>query len=245
MRTLIWFAFFWGVILISFPALQKAKKLDKDGKKDECEAFVQKWSRWWNGNLLKIAGVKVELRGLENIPDKPVVFVGNHQGNFDIPVLLTHMPKGCSYVAKDAVEKLPIVKDWTYLMRCIYIDRDNFRQSVKALNGAAKMMIEEQRSVVIFPEGTRSRGGDIKRFKGGAFRIATKSKSPIVPFYIHGTYKAMEECNGWIKPANVIVSFLPMIETDGLSKEEQGELHNQAYDVINAERTKVLKELNT
>lgn len=243
MRTLIWFAFFWGIIFISIPALHKAKKLDKAGKIEERDEYVQKWSRWWNSNLLKIAGVKVELRGLENIPDRPVVFIGNHQGNFDIPVLLTHMPKPCSYVAKDAIEKLPIIRGWTYLMRCIYIDRDNFRQSVKALNGAAKMMVEEQRSVVIFPEGTRSRGGDIKRFKGGAFRIATKSKSPIVPFYIEGTYNAMEANKSFIKPANVIVSFLPMIETEGLTKEEQGELHNQAYEVINAERTKVLKEL--
>lgn len=243
MRTIIWFAFFWLIIFISFPALLKAKKLEKIGKKDESQALVQKMSVWWNGTLLKIAGVKVELRGLENIPqDRPVVFVGNHQGNFDIPVLLTHMPKPCSFVAKDAVEKLPIVRDWTYLMRCIYIDRDNFRQSVKALNYAAKMMIAEQRSVVIFPEGTRSRGGDMKRFKGGAFRIATKSKSPVLPFCIEGTYRAMEDGNGWIKPANVIVSFLPIIETANLTKEEQGELHNQAFDLIKAERDKILQE---
>lgn len=244
MRTIIWFAFFWGVIFISFPGLFKAKKLDKEGKIKERDEYVQKWSLWWNRNLLKIAGVKVELRGVENIPkDRPVVFVGNHQGNFDIPVLLAHMPTPCSYVAKDAVEKLPIVKDWTYLMRCIYIDRDNFRQSVKALNGAADMMVKEQRSVVIFPEGTRSRGGDIKRFKGGAFRIATKSKSPVLPFYIEGTYNAMEANKSFIKPANVIVSFLPIIETEGLTKEEKGDLHNQAYEVINEERTRVLQEL--
>lgn len=243
MRTIIWFGFFWGIIIISYPALCKAKKLAKEGKIDESNAIVWKWSRWWNRSLLKIAGCKVELRGLENIPENEgVVFVANHQGNFDIPVLLAWMPYQCSYVAKDAIEKLPIVKDWTYLMKCIYIDRDNFRQSVKALNGAAKMVKEENRSVVIFPEGTRSRGGDIKEFKGGAFRIATKSNARIVPFCIEGTYKSMEASNGWIKPSNVILSFLPPIETKGLTKDEQAELPNQLFDIISAEREKILVE---
>lgn len=242
-RTIAYFSFFWLMVFILIPALNKAKKLEKQGKSQERNEYVQKWSVWWTRNLLKIAGTKVELRGVENIPtDRPVVFVGNHQGNFDIPVLLAWLPQPCSYVAKDAIEKLPIIKDWTYLMRCIYIDRDNFRQSVKALNEAAKMMIAEQRSVVIFPEGTRSRGGEIKRFKGGAFRIATKSNSPILPFCIEGTYKAMESNKNFIKPANVIVSFLPMIETEGLNKEEQSKIPNLAYEAINTERTKILAE---
>ena len=83
-------------------------------------------------------------------------------------------------------------------------------------------LLESGHSLVIFPEGTRSRGDAMQEFKGGAFRIASKSKVPVVPVTIDGSYRAMEaNPTGWlIRPAHVTLTIHPAIPTDGMSREE-------------------------
>lgn len=233
MRTIIWFAYFWGYLLALIPSLHRAERAEREGNTLLRDEIVNREVAKWAGRLLRLAGVKVTVKGLENIPtDEPVVFVSNHQGYFDIPVLLSCLDKPHGLVAKDAVEKLPYIRNWMRLLGCVFIDRSNARQSVSALNDAARWLREDGRSFIIFPEGTRNHGRELLDFKNGAFKIAFKAKAPLVPICIDGTYKAMEARHNFIGPAEVILTILPPIATANLTKEESKEVGSQIKSLI-------------
>lgn len=234
MRTIIWFIYFWFYLLFLIPKMKKAQKLKKQGKIAECDAIVEKEVDKWANSLLKLAGVTLQVEGKENIPDSPAIFVANHQGNFDIPITLTCLGKPMGLIAKIETMKIPLIRDWMELLQCVFIDRNNARQAVTALNAAAENLVDNQRSFIIFPEGTRSRGDKVGEFKSGAFKIAFKAKATIVPVVIDGSYKAMEANKMWIKPALVKVKILAPIETADKSKEEIKALPDKVREIISA-----------
>ncbi len=82
----------------------------------------------------------------ENLPEEPVVFVSNHQGNFDIPLMLTALPRPCGLAAKMELARLPLIRSWMKLLGCVLIDRGNPRQSVAALGEAAERLGQATRS---------------------------------------------------------------------------------------------------
>ena len=220
LRTILWFLYFWLYLIILYPRLRKAQRLEAAGELDARDALVEPQVQRWARSLLRKAGVEVEVSGLENIPGCPAVFVANHQSYFDIPVLLSWLDRPHPLVAKQEIRKLPLIRSWMKLLDCVFIDRENPRQSVAALGEAARNMAERGRSFIIFPEGTRSRGDRVGEFKNGGFRVALKSGAPVVPVVIDGTYRVMEANHMWIHPARVRLRVLPPIPTAGLSKEE-------------------------
>ncbi len=236
MRTIIWFIYFWGYLLLALPKMKKAQRLDAAGELDARDALVEPKIRAWARSLLRLAGVTVEITGLENIPEGAAVFVPNHQSYFDIPVLLAWLDKPHPLVSKVEVKKIPLIRQWMELLGCVFIDRSNARQSVAALGDAAKTMVERRRSLIIFPEGTRSRGETVGEFKNGGFRAALKAGVPLVPVVIDGTYRAMEANHMWIKPAAVKVQVLEPIPTAGMSREETKEIGERVRSLILARR---------
>ena len=220
LRTILWFLYFWLYLIVLYPRLRKAQRLEAAGELDARDALVEPQVQRWARSLLRKAGVEVEVSGLENIPGCPAVFVANHQSYFDIPVLLSWLDRPHPLVAKQEIRKLPLIRSWMKLLDCVFIDRENPRQSVAALGEAARNMAERGRSFIIFPEGTRSRGDRVGEFKNGGFRVALKSGAPVVPVVIDGTYRVMEANHMWILPARVRLRVLPPIPTAGLSKEE-------------------------
>ena len=175
---------------------------------------------------------------IPGLPDETALFVGNHQGNYDIPVILCKLGPLKSIVAKKEIAKIPGIRSWMEHFDCIFMDRDDPRQSLVALNRAQELL-EQGRSVIIFPEGTRSRGPDMAEFKAGALRCALKAGVPVAPFALDGSYKAMEANKGLMRPADVYLHILPKIETAGLSKtqtralsqEVQQSIQNALYDM--------------
>lgn len=238
-RTIIWYIWFFLSLIISVPFTFRVKYLIKKNRIDESEALIYKCTTTWANSLLKIAGVKVNVHGVENIPkDKTVLFVGNHQGNFDIPVYITQIPEVIGFISKIEVEKIPLVRTWMNFMHCIFMDRSNLRKSGEAIIRGVKSL-KAGHSLVIFPEGTRSKGGPMKDFKAGSFKLATKSKSPIIPVTMDGSYKIMEHGDGpWFKPATVNLYIHPAIETASLTKEEQDELPKKVQNIIASKLSK-------
>lgn len=232
-RSIIWYVYFFLSIFLTIPAMFKVKSLTRQGLEEERKAFVQQYTAKWARSLLKLAGVKVTVHGLENLPkDKTVLFIGNHQGNFDIPIYMSQIdvPKG--FVAKIETSKIPGVKTWMEYMHCVFMDRSNIRKAGEAIIHGIKNL-KAGYSMVIFPEGTRSRGDKTGDFKAGSFKLATKSKVPIVPVTMNGSYKIMESTKGpWLTPANVELFIHPMIETSNLSKEELDQLPKKVQSII-------------
>ena len=133
-KTIIWYAYFFLSIPLTIPALIKVKRLEKQGRTDEKVAFVHKFTSNWTRKLLKILNVKVNVHGKENLPkDKNVLFIGNHQGNFDIPIYISciDIPKG--FVAKIELTKMAGVKNWMEYMNCIFMDRSSIRKAGEAI----------------------------------------------------------------------------------------------------------------
>lgn len=240
-RTVIWVVYFFAYLFFAQPMLWKVRKLRKEGNIAEHDRIVRTMVNNWALRLMKLAGASMEVTGKENIPEGPVVFAANHQGYADIPLLLTQLDKPNPLIAKKELEKVPLLRDWMTELNCIFIDRDNARQAMDSLKKANELLSEGY-SVCIFPEGTRSKGGEIKEFKGGTIRLATRAKVPIVPCCIEGTYNMLEANKGFkITPAKLQLHILPAIETADLSREEIKALDERLRSVIKEKRDSLMK----
>ncbi|MEG0771921.1 lysophospholipid acyltransferase family protein [Clostridium sp.] len=232
LRTIIWYTTFATSLIGKIPQMYTVKSLEKKGQIIERDEYIDKVSSKWALNRVKLSGAKVKVFGQENIPsDKPVVFISNHQGNFDIALFMSHINKPKGYIAKIEMNKLPVIRNWMKYMNCVFMDRSNIRKSAEAIVEGVNI-IKKGYSLVIFPEGTRSKGDKIGEFKAGSFKLATKSKAPIIPVTIKGSYKLMEANGSKIKPAEVEIYIHPPIDTAGLSKDELESLPEKVKAII-------------
>ena len=239
-RTIVWMIYFVTYMISTVPMLCKVRKLRREGKTEEHDRIVIGMVDRWANRLMKLAGATFEVTGKENIPEGPVVFAANHQGYADIPLLLTQLDKPHPIIAKKELEKVPLMSDWMTELNCIFIDRENARQAMDSLKKANELLSEGY-SVCIFPEGTRNKGGEIKEFKGGTIRLATRAKVPIVPCCIEGTYNMLEANKGFkITPAKLQLHILPAIETADLSREEIKALDERLRSIIKEKRDSLM-----
>ncbi|MEG0919327.1 MAG: lysophospholipid acyltransferase family protein [Anaerovoracaceae bacterium] len=186
----------------------------------------------WGTKFLEITGCTLEVKGKENLPKEgPVVYMCNHQGYADIIALCAALDTiQFGYIAKEELHQLPLYGKWIERVRSVMIKRDDPREALRAINEGVKL-IEEGFSLMIFPEGTRSRGAEMGEFKKGSMKLATKPEVPVIPISIEGTYKIFEE-NGVLTPADIKVLVHPAISTKGLDKQQQKELHEKIYKII-------------
>jgi 1-acyl-sn-glycerol-3-phosphate acyltransferase len=110
LRTIIWFIYFWAVLIKLIPALYRVKQLQRSGRIQERDKLVDVKVKEWSQSLVKLSGSKITVSGEENIPkDTAVLFVSNHQGNFDIPLLLGYLQKPKAFISKIEVKKMPFI----------------------------------------------------------------------------------------------------------------------------------------
>lgn len=236
-RTIKWYAKLIGSLAINNPKLKKADKLLEEGRKEEYEDFVTKKVSDWAMDRMNDSGAKVNVYGIENLPeDKNILFVSNHQSNFDILLLLAYLPVPKAFVAKVELEKLPFINQWMKRIHCLFMDRNDIKQSAQIIIEGIKQL-KSGINMVIFPEGTRSKTGKLGEFKGGSFKLATKSKCPIVPLTIDGTRNIMEANNYRIKPVTVNLYIHPPIDVTRLSKEEIAQLPETVRETIENDLT--------
>jgi 1-acyl-sn-glycerol-3-phosphate acyltransferase len=156
--------------------------LDPHGK------YVYRINQLWCWMILRIAGISVKIAGLNHIdPNQKYVFMVNHQSNIDIPVLINSLHQfQLRLIAKKELLRVPFFGWAMWASKHITIDRTNPLGAVKTLQ-RAKERIAAGISVVVFPEGTRSRDGKLLRFKKGGFRLAVQTGTAIVPVTINGS----------------------------------------------------------
>lgn len=210
LRTIAVLLYIGYLMLVNIPIVLYWKFSQKIGLRQKFQGpqtVVNIWAR----RLLRLAGVRLERFGEENIITRPALWVGNHQGIVDTILILSELGPLKSIVAKKEVEKIPVANAWMRCFDCIFMDRGNPRETLKSIQKAQKLL-ENGKSVVIFPEGTRSRGPEMLPFKPGAFRCAMKAGVPVVPFVIDDSYKLFES-NGRLKMTRIQLSILPAIET--------------------------------
>ncbi|MCT4685804.1 lysophospholipid acyltransferase family protein [Vallitalea sp.] len=229
-RTIFWFIAFWIYQVYSLFNRFRYWYLGKLGNEEKQLQVLQKTTTKWAKNMVRFTGSKVIVEGVEDIPDRNVLFVSNHQGNFDIPLLMGYIPRLKGFVAKVELEKLPIVSGWMKKLGCLFLDRSNPRQSLKVILKGIEELKKGQ-TLVIFPEGTRSKSNDMGDFKKGSLKLAIKSGVPIVPITINGSYKLLEEKKR-IRKSNVKIIVHPPIYMDDMSKEDKDNLITNVYNIV-------------
>jgi len=222
------------IVLIRFSSYKRKKNdLPKEKYEDLINELVKKWAKF----QIKNTDSKINVYGEENLPQGSVLFVANHQSYFDFGLFLGYIPKNKGFVAKIETEKIPLIRSYMKELRCIFLDRKDLRQAAKTILEGVEILKDDY-SLVIFPEGTRGEDGKMLPFKAGAFKLATKSKVPIVPVTIDGAYKIMPKDSNFIHGTELDITIHDPIYTTNLTTEEEKELSNRIYEIIERAITK-------
>ncbi len=189
-------------------------------------------ARIWAKCILALSNIKVSVKGLSNLkPGRSYIYMPNHMSNFDIPVLQAYLPVQFRWLAKAELYKIPI---FGYAMKragYISIDRFNRKSAIESLNKAAKI-IRDGVSIIIFPEGTRSRTNKIQPFKKGGFFLAVDSGVPIIPIIIRGTERIMPKKQMSIKPGNVTLEITRPINSSDYTRKTKDDLMEKVRDIF-------------
>jgi len=164
----------------------------------------------WAKFTLFTAGIEISVKGLENIPESKTgfVIVSNHQGNFDIPVIMAALPLAAGFIAKQEIAKFPFISSWMRALDCLFINRNRPRESGKKIFDRIRQ--KGKNPIFLFPEGTRSKGPEMGLFKTGSLKLIYQNNSNILPVTINGSYKCFENQNA-IKSSTVEVYFHPIL----------------------------------
>jgi len=188
--------------------------------------------RLWSPILIATGGAKVVVTGQENVdPNRPTIYVSNHQSSLDIPIHFVTVPVNFRYVAKHQLKYVPFVGWYLWYAGHIFVNRGRRDKAIASLDAAAQK-IRNGTSVFLYPEGTRSDDGSVLPFKKGPFALALKSRAPVVPITIEGSGSVMPK-NSWnIKPGPVYVKIGKPIDTTGFAEDDREGLARAVRDVI-------------
>jgi 1-acyl-sn-glycerol-3-phosphate acyltransferase len=179
----------------------------------------------WNRNLLFFAGIRVKVNGLEKIDkNKRYVFIANHQSHVDIPVLIVGLQHQLSFIAKKELFRIPFFGWGMYALGHIYIDRSNARKARISIQNAISRLQKDNISLVLFPEGTRSKDGKVGQFRQGSFSLALKSGVEVVPVAIQNTADLLPKHSNNIKKGTAVFTVCdPIVIDESMTKAEISE----------------------
>jgi 1-acyl-sn-glycerol-3-phosphate acyltransferase len=207
----------WGILLRAF---------DPTGDK------VLDLARAWSGWVVSFAGVKIDVQYRGTLdPKQPYVFMANHASSLDIWAAFVAVPRRLRFIAKKQLGRIPLFGWVMHAGRFIFIDRGNSKAARRSIDEAGRR-IHDGDSVLIFPEGTRTRDGALLPFKKGGFHLAVKAGVPIVPVALRGTRALMPAGSYLLRAGTVTVVIGEPIPTEGLSDEARASLHERVRSVV-------------
>jgi len=181
-------------------------------------------AQFWARLLLAISGVRAKIEGLEHIArDGAYVFVSNHLSLMDTPLVLAHIPAQFRFLAKRSLYKVPFIGYHLHRAGHIPVERDNPRSSLRTLAAAARAVRERGVSLLVFPEGSRSRG-TLGEFREGAAYIAIQAGVPAVPVGITGTREILPTGSLTVRSGPVTLRIGRPIPTQGLATRDHKQL---------------------
>ena len=189
--------------------------------------------QWAFNVILKISGVEVTVIGEENVPDEPVLFIGNHRSYFDILLTYSRCRRLTGYVAKKEMLRYPLLRDWMKRLYCLFLDRENPKEGLKTILQA----IDYEKngiSICIFPEGTRNDGEELSMlpFHNGSFKIAEKSGCAIVPMSLNNTVSIFEAHLPFIRKTQVVLEYGKPIYMKDMDKETKKHIGEYCQNII-------------
>lgn len=202
--------------------------------KEKEAAYVSIIARSWARSMIWAAGGTITVKGLHNVPlDDSCCIIANHQGAFDIPLLVGSIPRTVGFIAKKELRYVPVISTWMKALHCIFIDRSNRRAASAAIKQAVRQ-VQNGHPLIIFPEGTRSRQQKMSPFKSGSLKVPIRSKTLIVPVTIDGSYLMKEANGGLMRPAPVTVTIHPPVDAAMYRDDQTRELADLLWETIAA-----------
>ena len=219
--TFVTFAY---ILLVGTPVLIHASR---SGNTDT----LYQIGRWGVRMLLWLSGVRLEVTGGEKTcTDRAVVFMSNHQSNYDPPVVFGILPP-VLIIGKKEFFRVPILGRAMALRGFIPIDRKNRTHAMEAIEAAVRA-VKAGHSFLIYPEGTRSPDGRLQAFKKGAFIMAIRAGAPIVPISISGSARVMPKGKFEIHPGVVRVTVHDPVPTEGCTPDDRERIMEQVRRAI-------------
>ncbi|MDR3167064.1 MAG: 1-acyl-sn-glycerol-3-phosphate acyltransferase [Treponema sp.] len=219
-KTIVVFAITIFTMITAIPLAILAFILSCLGLKRSMSWVTYEIGQIWALTLIKCTGCDLQVRGKEHIPPRGgVCFVCNHGGVFDIILALALIGRPFGFIAKKELLLVPFIDMWIFLLGGLFIDRKNIKKALATINKGVRRL-KEGSGILVFPEGTRSKGQGLLPFHSGSLKLATQAGVPIVPMAISGSYDVFEK-NYQVHAVPVRVVFLPPISTADLSAEDR------------------------
>ncbi|KMQ51569.1 1-acyl-sn-glycerol-3-phosphate acyltransferase [Chitinispirillum alkaliphilum] len=194
---------------------------------------ARKVAQAWNTHLLAIGRVKLRVIGKEKLsPDERYVFFANHQSALDIPALYSGLHHAVSFIAKKELFMIPLFGWGLRAVGHTWIDRSNARNAHKSIQRAVKTLHKEKVSLILFPEGTRSEDGKLKKFKTASFSLAIKAGVKIVPVTIIGSARVLPKKSTKIIPGEITLKISEPVDPKNLKGMTKAEISSLVRDEI-------------
>lgn len=200
----------WGILYI-IGLFNKSKK----------ELLGFHFVQWAFKVVIFFCGIKLDIKGLDKVPtDEPVLYIGNHQSIFDIIIAYALCPTITGFLSKNDWEKIPLLNVWMKMNYCLFLTRDNPREDLKIIIKAIDY-VKSGISMFVYPEGTRSKDGNLLEFHEAPMKLATKTGCKIVPVCIKGSRSVFEDNSSKIKPGRVSITYLDPIDISTLENDDK------------------------
>ncbi len=178
-------------------------------------------ARMWSAAILKILGIRIEVEGIEFLEGRRArIVIFNHESVLDILWLAYILPPAATAIVKKEFKYVPVINLALWSAGFIFIDRQNRHKALGALDGLPEKMKRERRSLLIAPEGTRTRDGRMLPFKKGAFRLSMSGELEIYPVVVAGAYALLPKTRIFPRRGTLKVTCLPPIAPSTWNKED-------------------------
>jgi 1-acyl-sn-glycerol-3-phosphate acyltransferase len=185
-------------------------------------SLLYRVAMWITNAGVRAAGIKIEMKGHENIPSgRSCIFMSNHVSNLDPPVVLPLLPGRSSVLLKKQLMSIPILGRAMRLAKFVPVERGHRRDAAQASVEAAADALRSGLHILVYPEGTRSLNGRLSTFKKGPFFLAMETQAPIVPIALSGTQTMMRKGSNAITPGLAKIQVLPAIEPSHYATREE------------------------
>jgi len=187
----------------------------------------------WSKIILAAAGIKYSVIGQGNLdPKQNYIFAGNHESAFDIPLVFAGVKHHLVSISKIELKWIPIFGWAMQAAKHIFVDRKNRTKAIRSLEKAAISLKKNPRSVMLFPEGTRSKDGKIHKFKKGGLLLAIEAQIPIVPMGLCGTGDVALKGEWKLKSKSLELRFGEPIGTQGMTYNDRNELAEKVFQAV-------------